>query len=126
MDEILAPDGSPYMRRYWLFGHPKRSVPSRRYHEILQSDADRDLHDHPWAFTTTILDGGYDEHTPDGVRRIAEGDSLHHDGTDLHRLELTRPVWTYVETGRIFRKWGFQTSRGWMYWRDYRTGARVW
>ena len=51
-----------YMNRYWVlkprwwtFGC------SIRVHQILRSDDDRHLHDHPWAFMTVILRGGYTE-----------------------------------------------------------------
>lgn len=39
--------------------------------------------------------------------------------TDLHMLELARPVWTIVVTGPRRRSWGFATERGWIHWRDY-------
>src|SRR4051812_9607864 len=32
-------------------------------HEIHRPDVDRDLHDHPWAFASFILSGGYTEVT---------------------------------------------------------------
>lgn len=66
---IEAADGSTYMRRWWLFNriddqgcrrYP--AVPfSLRVHHILREDRDRHLHDHPWAFRTFVLRGGYVE-----------------------------------------------------------------
>jgi hypothetical protein len=60
-------DGRPYMDRDW-FLRIGRSGPNRQYpwigarvHTILSSDDDRALHDHPWAFVTIILRGGYVE-----------------------------------------------------------------
>jgi hypothetical protein len=54
-----------YMNRYWVL-NPKGKLSrfgTARIHEILRSDADRHLHDHPWSYTTIILKGGYTEVT---------------------------------------------------------------
>jgi hypothetical protein len=52
-----------YMERYWLAPF-KENGGNVRIHHILSSDADRHLHDHPWASTSVILDGGYWEVMP--------------------------------------------------------------
>lgn len=51
-----------YMNRYWLL-KPRRWTfgCAIRVHQILRSDNDRHLHDHPWPFATLILRGGYVE-----------------------------------------------------------------
>lgn len=71
-----------YMRRWWLIpkfaldyvgncvdgGHyePKPWWPFRwRIHQILRADYDRHYHNHPTAYRTFILDGWYQELSPD-------------------------------------------------------------
>lgn len=54
-----------YMDRYWLVS-PKSDLAKElghdvRIHKILRSDLDRDTHDHPWPYTTVILENGYSE-----------------------------------------------------------------
>jgi hypothetical protein len=108
--------GDVYMRR-WFPGMGQRL----RYHEILGSDPDRDLHDHPWDFTSKILDGSYLEITPDDERRYGPGDVIKRRATDLHRLVVVDgPVWTAVRTGPVRRHWGFMTADGWVIHYDYR------
>lgn len=57
-------DSSLYMERWWLVG-PKSwlrfVLPQMRFHLIHSPDLDRDPHDHPWAFRSIILAGGYRE-----------------------------------------------------------------
>ena len=114
-------DGETYMRR-WYPGVGYRL----RYHEILRSDPDRHLHDHPWDFTSTILEGSYLEVTPSGETVYQPGDMIKRKATDLHRLVVVDgPVWTAVRTGPVRRHWGFMTDDGWVMWRDYQTAGRT-
>jgi hypothetical protein len=107
--------GELYMRRW--FPGPGLSA---RVHEILASDPHRDLHDHPWDFTSTILFGSYRDITPEGERTFGPGDVIERRATDLHRLVvLDGPVWTMVRTGPFRRRWGFATASGWVHWREY-------
>lgn len=115
-DEIVGPDGSVYMRRYYV---AKTRFGWVRIHEILRSDQDRHLHDHPWNFISLILSGGYTEHTPEGVRKYGPMSLLYRRAEALHRLTLEGTAWTFVVTGPKKRSWGFQTERGWVYYRDY-------
>lgn len=87
-------DGSLYMERHWLmpfdFGlqanwkasppppeEPQsfsatnyelregvRHLPACRLHHICTPDLDREMHNHPWSFTSIILRGGYVERRP--------------------------------------------------------------
>lgn len=60
----LGPNGD-YMERYWVL-NPKGFFSrwlTARVHIIKRGDADRHLHDHPWSYTTIILEGGYTEIT---------------------------------------------------------------
>ena len=37
-----------------------------------------------------------------------------------HRLDLLDgPMWTYVTTGPVRRRWGFHTEQGWVHWSRY-------
>lgn len=109
-----------YMRRF-ILATPWFSI---RLHSILRSDVERDLHDHPWSFVSFLISGGYDE-----IRQLAGGfqygitwprwSLIRHEAEDLHRILLDKPVWTFVVTGPVRRKWGFQTKQGWVAAADY-------
>ena len=123
-DELTTADGQCYMRRYYL---ERTRQGEKRYHHILMSDQDRDMHDHPWNFQSTILHGSYLETTPDGANRYQAGDIITRTAGQPHRLELTEPVWTYIKTGPFVKTWGFHTPNGWVDWRRYRaTPSRNW
>lgn len=125
-DVVYAPDGSLYMERYWLEGSPRSSAASVRFHHILQSDGDRDLHDHPWAFDSLILEGTYEELERDSSRIFTEGDHNQRLAVSAHRLVLhDGPAWTFVRAGPVSRRWGFHTSGGWVSWHEYRATQRV-
>lgn len=119
-----------YMRR-WIFRFAGRTL---RIHNILESDAGRDFHDHPFDFTSLILKGGYLEHRPGCICGTffddcgedspcwfyGPGSIVRRRATDLHRLEITDgPAWTLVLTSQYKRNWGFLTPRGWVRFQDY-------
>lgn len=117
-----------YMRR-WIARCPAGTL---RLHNIQQSDEGRDLHDHPFDFTSLILKGGYVEHRPDCLcdkfvpslppcRFYGPGSVVRRRAEDLHRLELVNgPAWTLVLTGPYHRMWGFDTPDGWVPFDEYR------
>ena len=117
-DHIPGPNGTIYMRRYYLW-RSKTGGRWVRIHEILLSDEDRHFHDHPWDFTSFILSGGYTEHTPNGTTVHRPFSLIRRKAEDLHKLELTGPAWTFVVTGDKRRDWGFQTENGWIHWEKY-------
>lgn len=116
-------DNDLYMLRMWLV-EPKRkddgklaSENSVLLHWIVRPDDDGAMHDHPWNFTTTILEGGYEEHQPshDWTRWNASygipghatmagpqvpgwitprypGDTVHHHAEDLHCVGRLLPT----------------------------------
>lgn len=130
-------DGRLYLRRYFL---TPRWLPIRVFlHRIYLPDAGRDLHDHPWDFSTLVLCGGYEELVRDhGVEytttwwrwrrgfRAAE---------HTHRILTVKPnTWTLLFVRRARRMWGFWPQRGawvsnqkdgwerryeWVPWREY-------
>lgn len=117
-----------YMRR-WRF--MPDWLPGFRVHNILQSDDDRALHDHPFSFVTFILSGGYYEYLSDGSKTWHGAPAvLYRQAETLHRIELKelavkqrgpviqydlQPAWTLVFRTRYFRQWGFMTKSGWVH-----------
>jgi hypothetical protein len=112
--------GDNYLRRWWV--NPRNDVCNIYLHEILGSDDDRALHDHPWANSSWVLEGGYIEHLPCGgsVPRKA-GDFVSRPAEALHRLEIAeggRALSLFI-TGPKVREWGFACPNGWVHWRDF-------
>jgi hypothetical protein len=122
-DRLIASGGTEYMRRYYTRNPAGQQA---RFHHILASDPGRDLHDHPWDFISHLLSGTYIEHTPDGAVEYTAPCVIVRKAEQLHRLELPDgPVWSYVVLGRVRRKWGFMTERGWVPWNRYGQAGRT-
>lgn len=117
-----APDfviGDDYLRRWWVI--PRNEACNVYLHEILHSDDDRALHDHPWDNTSMLLAGSYIEHTPDGAYLRQAGSVVTRKATDLHRLEVPdggRAVSLFI-TGPKVREWGFACPQGWRLWTEF-------
>ena len=109
-----------YMRR-WKF--LPETWPGFRLHQIVRSDADRELHDHPFSFVSIILAGGYIEERPGRPNRFhGPGSILFRRAEDLHRICIDPrkgPAWTFVLRGPYRRMWGFRTAKGWMPWHQF-------
>lgn len=113
-------DPTPYMIRWYLFDCRFGGV---MLHRFFRSDDDRDLHDHPWAFLSIILRGGYNEETSDGLKWYKPGSFLFRRADWAHAIRL-RPgtegyVWSLVIKGPIKRQWGFYPPSGWVFWKNY-------
>jgi hypothetical protein len=136
--DIVENDGV-YMKRWRIIHTPWFGL---RVHNIVRSDQDRELHDHPFWFISLVLKGGYIEETPDGLKKYyGPGSVLMRSAAALHRLDLTKnlvreqisiyhsdviekevPAWTLVIRGPKVRQWGFLTPDGWVpshAWRKY-------
>lgn len=104
-----------YLRRYFITEKKPDSDKRIFIHFIARSDDDRDLHDHPWDFTSYILLGGYSEEMPlNGPQNpwtihkwYGMGSKLVRAATHAHRLTLTKPAWTLVIRSGRHRVWGF-------------------
>lgn len=128
-DFVIGDDRDPYLKRWWLI--PRNPLVNVYLHQILRSDEDRALHDHPWPFLSLMLGGSYIEHTIRAggihVRREYEPGSLRlRLAHTAHRLEVppTRWCWTLVITGPRIRRWGFHCpERGWVHWRQFTDAA---
>lgn len=140
-----------YMRRVWV-QPPIETGPNKdcatRMHEILRSDDDRCLHDHPWDSTSIILTGGYWEVTFATEAPLYEVANFKHEtdyfitdrhfgymkatwygpgaiiqrkAQDYHRLILPegKTARTLFITGPYRQSWGFMTASGKVNWRTY-------
>lgn len=122
--------GDPYLTRYFVEDYPDGS--GIFLHRIHRSDADREMHDHPWNFRSFIVEGGYVEHTADGQRHTYTPGMWNETKADkVHRLELlARPTWTIVFHGPKIRDWGFVGEDGkWVHNETYlaqKFGDRPW
>ena len=118
MKEIVSRAGVVHFRRWQVLKSRWGSV---YVHQILRSDEDPDMHDHPFAFVSLVLRGGYFERV-----RTAEGQMygatrrplsiVWHPTSDFHRLKVpARGAWTLVFAGpRTHEPWGYWTSKGWV------------
>lgn len=126
-DLTLAPDGSPYLYRWYLVGgsstlgaHAPACV---MLHIQVQSDPERPFHDHPWDNQSVIVSGGYEEHIqsqpPHGTTEVVmrhKGDVVTRAATEAHRLILPEGVpytMTVFSTGPKVRDWGFWYGDVW-------------
>lgn len=139
---ITGPDGSTYMRRWWLFnpytkdgGDTERKVhswlPSVRIHHIMRPDSDRHLHDHPWNARTIVLEGWYVEQRPyphDGLLLGTLVPFTRKPGStarllygEYHRISAIshEGVWTLFITWRYRGTWGFWDGTRKVPWREY-------
>lgn len=133
-DFIIGDKAAPYLRRWWLI--PRNPLFNIYLHEILRSDTDRALHDHPWINVSIILDGGYIERVPKrqgqmsgwdyvegythDIARVA-GDRVYRMAHWRHRLIVPAGdrCWSLFITGPVYRRWGFHCRNGWVYWEDF-------
>lgn len=130
-DFAIGDPEAPYLRRWWII--PRNRFFNIYLHQILKSDDDRALHDHPWFNMSIVLKGGYWEHTPNGKIWRNPASIVLRRPTTSHRLELatklalvdggnvlsTHPCWTLFITGPRVRNWGFLCPKGWVHWRDF-------
>jgi hypothetical protein len=138
-DFIIGGADNPYLRRWYLtpwsnwprgsqatgfMDRLRRRLPNVYLHEVLRSDDDRALHDHPWWNLSIILLGYYFEHTiaAGGVNRAAtriSGDLKLRAPRAAHRLEVLEPCTTLFITGPKVRDWGFHCPQGWRPWQQF-------
>lgn len=123
--EIVSKYGQVHFRRYRLLQTPWFAI---YIHQILRSDEDLDPHDHPWDFTSVILEGAYHEDSwyPPHFDTMQSndyysGDVIEHKAVDAHKLRLiSKEVWTLVFVSGRSRYWGYQTKAGWIGHEEYR------
>lgn len=119
-DGMLIPgeDGSPYLLRRYLVRLLRQWVPGLFLHKFYRSDADRELHNHPWSWAAAfVLTGGYVEERKDGrnapvVKRTVRPFTVNVIRRDtFHRVQLLdeeRGAYTLFLAGRRQKGgWGF-------------------
>jgi len=118
-DFIIGPPDAPYLRRWWVV--PRNRQSNVYLHEILKSDDDRALHDHPWANTSFLIEGSYTEITPEGEFVREAGSIVTREAAQAHRLVVAdgARVISLFTTGPTIREWGFHCPRGWRHWKDF-------
>lgn len=118
--DFVIGTGEEYLRRWWVI--PRNRFFNIYFHQVLRSDDDRALHDHPWINLSVILSGRYREVVtarPAVVRK--QGSVVLRLPSTQHRLELidNKPCWTLFITGPRLRVWGFQCPQGWIPWEQF-------
>lgn len=116
---IVDENNEPYIKRWRLLETPWFGI---FIHHILRSDTDRDLHTHPWVFTSFLLKGSYSEEL-NQVGNFVEHEApciIRRKPYDAHRITLNNgPVWTLFVVGRKTHQWGFNTPDGWVHNKEY-------
>jgi len=129
----IETDGDKYLVRILL---PKIFGIRVMLHHILRPDADRFLHNHPWAWAKSlVLSGSYDEERLD-LESWAQASRFSHDSNyhdhkqvrwfnsltalDYHKITRLRgDVWTLFITGPTVQDWGFLVKGDHVPWRTY-------
>lgn len=112
---VIKIDGRPYLLRFLVC----QVAGCELYlHHFLSADGDRHLHDHPWAWSASlVLAGGYVEqrmHLVDGYAgpvtslRTQAAPALNITGRGFHRIaEVFAGTWTLFIVGPRRKMWGF-------------------
>jgi hypothetical protein len=132
-DFVIGGAEKPYLRRWWLI--PRNRFFNIYLHNIMRSDDDRALHDHPWINLSILLRGAYVEHLPRGWKLRRAGQFVLRGPRSAHRLELITPefypntstlcpylageCWTLFITGPRLRTWGFHCPQGFVPWQAF-------
>ena len=109
-DQILHEYGQDYMRRWILAKDYERG--SVYIQQILRSDYDEELHDHPGDNMSIILSGAMTEILDNGSRQLHPGNVVTRKAGDRHRLLLDEPATTIWIMGERIREWGFWDKEG--------------
>lgn len=111
--ELKNKTGEVHFRRWKIFESNWFNI---YIHQILKSDTDKHLHNHPWNFISFIIQSGYFETRPEGVRPCFGGVVVKK-AREFHKIKLIpksilgedeTECWTLVFTGkRINPDWGY-------------------
>ena len=120
---IVGTNDEPYLERYYLGGWtPWNSgnsklfswLPGAMFHRFVRGDEDRELHNHPWKWSISlILAGGYqEERMMKGGKvttfKVMPGSINFIRDNDYHRVDLLEEdCWTLFITGPKTQSWGF-------------------
>lgn len=116
---IIRTDGDPYLIRFYI--KYNRLLPGIYLHKFLRSDKDRELHNHPWKWSfSLLLTEGYLEERWNGERvekleRKAGTINIIR-ANDFHRVELLDVgPWTLFISGPETQDWGFMNPETGVY-----------
>jgi hypothetical protein len=141
-------ESTVYLRRWFInprVPDDKKLTPRIYLHKFYRGDEDPHLHNHPWAYRTLILKGGYWEvsfnpewlklkakglhkialQTPQTVRKwYGAGTFMRRGAQWTHQVKLPegKTAWTIVFTGKREHSWGFITDKGLCNHRYYHNG----
>jgi hypothetical protein len=98
--KTIVINGEPYLERYYM-GEQEQADSGRMcqvwLHRFLRNDSERHLHTHPWHGFSRVLTGWYMEQTPDGMRKLREGQGNEITPETLHRIAMVKPdTWTQL------------------------------
>lgn len=112
-------EGDKYLLRFYL-KHSSKRFPGLYLHYFYRGDQDRDLHNHPWTKSVSlILTGGYVEERLSKkekigpnykvIKRVVGPGSLNViRSDDFHRIDLIGgSTWTLFTSGKKVKDWGF-------------------
>lgn len=110
---VIVTDGEEYLLRFYI--KHNGVLPGIYLHKFFRGDMDRNLHNHPWRWSfSLILTGGYDEERLKGntvvTRRMNPGRFNLLTGKTFHRISLVDEgygAWTLFCSGEKVKDWGF-------------------
>lgn len=130
--KLINVDHMPYLERYYL---GKVFGVTLFIHRFIRPDGDREVHNHPWGRSVSIiLCGGYEEERVDAID--VERGWVYHIRTKyplminvikantFHRIASIKPeTWTLFMHGKRIAKWGFlkRVDNGVMFHQPYQT-----
>jgi len=94
-------NGDDYLIRYYIFLKGSSDGTTRKFpfnifiHKFLKSD-DPIYHDHPWAYATLILSGGYKEHIPKKISITQDTDYLLANAQSTHEYVEIKDTYTDI------------------------------
>lgn len=119
---VIGKPGNPMLERWRLLQTPWFGI---YVHFIYREDLDPVCHDHPWAFWSWVLRGGYTELVQVDPRSTRWDDQYLHSHNrfslhsfplaNAHRITHVQPkTVTLVLVGRKQRVWGFYIDDEWV------------
>jgi hypothetical protein len=128
-DLAIGGEDNPYLLRWYVI--PRNRWFNIYLHNIVRSDEDRALHDHPWWNCSILLRGGYVEVVPTrgatlDVKCRRAGSVVFRRACAAHRLVVFADpnVWSLFVTGPKLRNWGFWCPQGWVPWQVFTAGEK--
>ena len=112
--EIVSKEGVVHFRRYRLLDTPWLRI---YIHNLLVSDEDKHMHNHPWSFFTLLLKGSYEQlfyikskvgADCGGTIKMYERDSFTMGKNAYHKITLLTPTaWTLFFAYGKKSSWGY-------------------